>query len=99
MSEHLAVLEEMKSRLNAIEIDVACGNLSAAQTFTKVRDVHAAAIALMRGQSATGKLNGYMFREKAIEIQMDSEIPMWMTNTPGIRVTVSPAPPQQEPAE
>ena len=50
-TDHLAVLEELKARLNAIEFDVACGSLSAAQTFTKVRDAHAAAIALMRGQS------------------------------------------------
>lgn len=60
-TDHLAVLEELKARLNAIEFDVACGSLSAAQTFTKVRDAHAAAIALMRGQSEDAEVLDEMY--------------------------------------
>lgn len=100
MTDPVAVLEELakKWRHEANEIRMkwgyeerACASADATELAASELD---AAIAMMRAPvGATGKLNGYMRREKAIEILMDSEIPMWMTNTPGIRVTVSAAPP------
>lgn len=37
----------------------------------------------------TGRVNGYMFSARAIEIITDGEIPEWLSKSPGLRVTVA----------
>lgn len=41
------------------------------------------------GDAVTGRVNGYMFSARAIEIITDGEVPEWITKTPGLRVTIT----------
>ena len=40
---------------------------------------------------ASGKINGYLPRQRAVEIKLDSDVPAWMTAATEVRVTIYPA--------
>lgn len=45
---------------------------------------------LVGAEAVAGKVNGYLFSQRAIEVIVDGEIPEWMSRQPGIRVNITP---------